>query len=114
MKVISFYRFLDISDPGLVRDELQVLCDEQGLLGTILVATEGFNGTLAGRYEKIETVLSWLKGRFEIADVKRAYADRSVTLQQQGLVVLVEGDGMQFVGQATSVLDLSPEQEDVE
>ncbi|MGI9235535.1 MAG: rhodanese-related sulfurtransferase [Woeseiaceae bacterium] len=68
MNVVSFYRFLDIGDPGVLRDELQRLCDEQGLLGTILVATEGFNGTLAGRYEKIETVLNWLRARFEITE----------------------------------------------
>ena len=38
MKVASFYRFLDIADPQVFRDELQAVCDERELLGTILVA----------------------------------------------------------------------------
>lgn len=64
MNVVSFYRFLDISKPGVLRDELQALCDELGLLGTILVATEGFNGTIAGESEAIHRVFDWIKGRF--------------------------------------------------
>jgi UPF0176 protein len=67
MKVVSFYRFLDLEDPESFRDELQALCDQHGLLGTVLVATEGFNGTIAGSTETIRAVLSWLQGRFEIA-----------------------------------------------
>ncbi len=53
MKVVSFYRFLDLEDPQSFRDELQTLCDELGLLGTILVAAEGFNGTIAGSAETV-------------------------------------------------------------
>ena len=68
MKVVSFYRFLDLKDPQPFRDELQMLCDEHGLLGTILVATEGFNGTIAGREDAIRAVLSWLQARFDIPE----------------------------------------------
>ena len=60
MKVVSFYRFLDLPDPAQFRDELQSLCEEQALLGTILVAQEGFNGTLAGEQLAVETVFSWI------------------------------------------------------
>ncbi len=66
MKVVSFYRFLDLSDPQSLRDELQALCDEHDLLGTILVATEGFNGTIAGSEDDIRAVLAWLRDRFDI------------------------------------------------
>ena len=68
MKVVSFYRFLDLKDPQPFRDDLQALCDEQDLLGTILVATEGFNGTIAGREDAIRAVLSWLQDRFDITE----------------------------------------------
>jgi UPF0176 protein len=60
MKVVSFYRFLDLDETESFRSRLQALCDEQGLLGTILVASEGFNGTLAGEQLAIETVFSWI------------------------------------------------------
>ncbi len=63
MKVVSFYRFLDLEDPHTFRDELQELCDQQGLLGTVLVAHEGFNGTLAGSEAAVNVVFDWLRER---------------------------------------------------
>jgi len=68
MNVVSFYRFLDIEDPKTNRDDLQALCDQHALLGTVLVATEGLNGTIAGGKEAILAVLSWLQDRFKIAE----------------------------------------------
>lgn len=68
MKVVSLYRFLDLKDPESFRDQLKTLCDEQGLLGTMLVATEGFNGTLAGREKSVRTVMDWIRGKLDIAE----------------------------------------------
>lgn len=66
MKVVSFYRFLDLPDPQQFRDELLGHCEEQALLGTILVAHEGCNGTLAGEQLAVETVLSWIRRKLQI------------------------------------------------
>ncbi len=66
MKVVSFYRFFDLADPGSFRDRLQALCDELGLLGTILVATEGFNGTVAGDAAKVERLFEWLQAESKL------------------------------------------------
>jgi len=68
MKVVSFYRFLDVRNPEALRDELQALCDEQGLLGTVLVATEGFNGTIAGSSGAVTNLFRWLQKRFDIEE----------------------------------------------
>jgi len=68
MKVVSLYRFLDLKDPESFRDQLKTLCDEQDLLGTMLVATEGFNGTLAGSEAAVRTVLNWIRGQLDIAE----------------------------------------------
>ena len=68
MKVVSLYRFLDLKDPESFRDQLKTLCDEQGLLGTMLVATEGFNGTLAGSEESVRIVMNWIRERLGIAE----------------------------------------------
>ncbi|MDH4125625.1 MAG: rhodanese-like domain-containing protein [Gammaproteobacteria bacterium] len=67
MKVVSFYRFLDLDEAESFCGALQALCEEQGLLGTILVAKEGFNGTLAGAQLAIETVFSWIERRLQLA-----------------------------------------------
>ena len=63
MNVVSFYRFTDVDDPAAVRGRLQVQCDKGALLGTILVAEEGVNGTLAGEAQAIRDVLAWLEER---------------------------------------------------
>ena len=54
MKVASFYRFLDLSDPEDFKNALQGVCDEQGLLGTVLVANEGLNGSITGEESAID------------------------------------------------------------
>jgi len=61
MKVAAFYRFLDLQKPGAFRDELQRFCDEHDLKGTILIASEGFNGTLAGESTDIQAVFSFIE-----------------------------------------------------
>ena len=66
MNVASFYRFLELDRPEEFRDALQAVCDEQGTLGTILVAEEGFNGTIAGSEEAIRAVLAWIRSRLSL------------------------------------------------
>jgi UPF0176 protein len=66
MKVVSFYCFLDLESPQSFRDGLQIICDEQGLLGTILVAPEGFNGTVAGSAEAVLSAFNWIRERNDI------------------------------------------------
>ena len=68
MKVVSFYRFIDVADTETMRNELQVLCEERGLLGTILVADEGVNGTLAGSSEAIQAVFDFLRNKLGLSD----------------------------------------------
>jgi UPF0176 protein len=68
LKVVSFYRFLDLEDAKGLGESLQTLCDEQGLLGTILVADEGINGTIAGSREAVQTVFTWLQSTLSLAE----------------------------------------------
>jgi len=66
MKVVSFYRFLDLESPLAFRDELQTHCEKQGLLGTVLVAPEGFNGSISGDEEPLRSVLDWLENKLAL------------------------------------------------
>jgi len=66
VNVVSFYRFTDVVNPAALRGRLQALCDRNGLLGTILVAAEGINGTLAGDEKDIRTVFAWLEDRLSL------------------------------------------------
>ena len=66
MKVASFYRFLDLSDLQDFKNALQGICDEQGLLGTVLVAHEGFNGSITGDESAIHHVFAWIEDTLEL------------------------------------------------
>jgi len=60
MNVVSFYQFLDLPDPDILQARLQSLCEQHHVLGTILVAGEGFNGTIAGSAEAVRAVFDFL------------------------------------------------------
>lgn len=64
--VVSFYRFVDIADPDRVRAGLQKFCDGLALLGTVLLAKEGFNGTLAGTPASVQRVFDWLQNELQL------------------------------------------------
>lgn len=68
MNVVAFYRFTDVLKPENIRDGLLKLCQEQDLLGTVLVATEGINGTLAGDGHAIQLVFDWLCKELALRD----------------------------------------------
>ncbi len=59
--VVSFYRFVDLADPYALRARLKRACEERGLLGTVLLAPEGINGTLAGAAADLRALLAWLQ-----------------------------------------------------
>lgn len=52
----AFYRFVPIDDPDALCEQLETLCREQALLGSILIASEGINGMLAGSAEALDAL----------------------------------------------------------
>ena len=59
--VILFYRYVSIVDVEALVCELKEVCNFQGLLGRILVATEGINGTLAGSPSGVNSFVDHMK-----------------------------------------------------
>lgn len=70
--VAALYKFASVTDAGKRRDALAELCDAAGIKGTILIAREGLNGTVAGTDPAIEQVLSGIRSipGFEELEVK--------------------------------------------
>lgn len=69
---VTFYTFFDFPDFKEERDPLQAYCVQQKVKGTILLAHEGINGTLAGTRSGVESVLAYLRSdkRLENLTVK--------------------------------------------
>lgn len=59
--VATFYKFTRLSDCVEQRSLLLTKCQELGLKGTILLAPEGINGTLAGERSAIDSILAHLR-----------------------------------------------------
>jgi UPF0176 protein len=61
VRVAALYQFTAFDDCEAVRTPLSALCEEQGVRGTILVAPEGLNGTIAGSDLAIGAVLDYIR-----------------------------------------------------
>ena len=59
--VAAFYHFARMPDPASLRGPLLDLCKADGVAGTILLAREGVNGTVAGSQTAIAAVLDHLR-----------------------------------------------------
>ena len=66
LSVASFYRFHAIDDVGALCDILEEACAARSLTGTVLVAPEGVNATLAGRRADLDHVIEEHFGGFEV------------------------------------------------
>jgi UPF0176 protein len=66
--VATFYKFVSLDDPAQLRSELLTHCQDTGLKGTILLAPEGINGTVAGTRPGIDQLLTWLRQHPAIGD----------------------------------------------
>ena len=65
--VAALYHFATVPDHAALREPLQALCEENGVKGTLLLAREGINGTIAGPDAGIRKVLAFLRSKPEFA-----------------------------------------------
>ncbi|MFA8441600.1 rhodanese-related sulfurtransferase [Yoonia sp.] len=59
--VAALYHFTRFDDPAALRGPLLDLCKSKGIMGTLLLAKEGVNGTIAGDRAGIDAVLAHLR-----------------------------------------------------
>jgi len=73
--VAALYRFAKLPDFESFREPLQNLMVETGVKGTLLLAAEGINGTIAGSRQGVDSVIGWLEKdeRFLGLEVKESY-----------------------------------------
>jgi UPF0176 protein len=60
-KVAAFYQFAALADFRHLRAPLREICENLNLKGSVLLAHEGINGTLAGREEAISSLIDELR-----------------------------------------------------
>jgi len=68
--VSALYKFATLEDFSELRQPLLELMEEQQVKGTLLLAKEGINGTIAGDRKGIDAVLNWLRSDPRLADIQ--------------------------------------------
>lgn len=67
--VCALYKFVTLDNFPVLRQPLHELMEAQHVRGTLLLAEEGINGTIAGSRAGIDTVLDWLRNDPRLADL---------------------------------------------
>ena len=67
--VAAFYRFTPFDDPEGIVAELTREAEAAGTCGSVLVASEGINGTVAGSASGVEALLTAIRGLPGCADL---------------------------------------------
>ncbi len=59
--IAAIYKFVKLDDCDALYEPLLARCNELGITGTLLLASEGINGTIAGTHAGIEQILAYLR-----------------------------------------------------
>ncbi|WP_170341012.1 oxygen-dependent tRNA uridine(34) hydroxylase TrhO [Ruegeria arenilitoris] len=68
--IAALYHFTRFADPDALRAPLLELCRAQSVKGTLLLAHEGINGTIAGPRAGIDSVLAFIRALPGCADLE--------------------------------------------
>ena len=72
--VCALYRFVDLANYEEIQTPLLNIMNANQVKGTLLLASEGINGTVAGDQESIDNVLNWLKSDPRLADLTAKFS----------------------------------------
>ena len=83
--VAALYQFTAFGDLEAVQKPLQECCDANGVMGTLLVAPEGLNGTIAGSQAGIDAALEYIRAipGCQHVEVKFSYAKEQPFLRMK-------------------------------
>lgn len=105
--VVALYRFTPVENPVALQEPIKQLCDELRIKGSLLLATEGINGTIAGVEQDVHECLQRLRQFPEFAELEHKESRASdmpfyrmkVRLKKEIVTMGVEGvDPLKSVG----------------
>jgi len=68
--IAALYHFVKLDDYQALKQPLLDVMLEHNVKGTLLLASEGINGTVAGSRSSIDTLLDWLKSDSRLEDLR--------------------------------------------
>ena len=76
--VAALYKFARFTDPAALRGPILTLCREHRIKGTLLLAREGLNGTIAGTDAAISALIAHLRTLPDCAEVEVKYSSAEI------------------------------------
>ncbi len=75
--IAALYHFARVSDPAALRPALAEICAQNGVRGSLLLAREGINGTIAGDAGGIAAMLAYIRALdgFAALEHKESYTE---------------------------------------
>jgi UPF0176 protein len=97
--VVALYKFVPLPDYREMREPLLTFCRDHQLRGTLLLAEEGINGTVAGTREAVDALLERLRSDPRLEDMEhkeslheaRPFLRMKVKLKKEIVTLGVEG-----------------------
>ncbi|MFL2664654.1 MAG: rhodanese-related sulfurtransferase [Dehalococcoidia bacterium] len=74
IKFAALYKFFNLDKLNLRRDKILQYCNENKILGTILLAKEGINGTIAGKKSDVDKTIVFLEKILETDSLEVKYS----------------------------------------
>ncbi|SFI93533.1 rhodanese-related sulfurtransferase [Jannaschia pohangensis] len=74
-RIAALYRFTPFADPAALRGPLLEVCEANRVTGTLLLAREGINGTIAARPEGLEVALAHIRALPGCPDLAPKFAN---------------------------------------
>lgn len=112
--VCALYKFVTLENFQALRQPLHNVMEANQVRGTLLLANEGINGTIAGSRTAINNVLDWLRSDRRLSDIdhKESFTDNlpfnrtKVKLKKEIVTMGVEGiDPKRVVGTYVNPVD---------
>jgi len=98
--VTSFYKFIRRSDRevGAMRVDFETLLRDLGLLGLVVLATDGVNGAVAGDKDGVEAVKAFVEAAIGPTRFKDSVSDRPpfhrISVDVRDEIVAIKNDGL--------------------
>ncbi|MBP0439285.1 rhodanese-related sulfurtransferase [Tianweitania sediminis] len=74
IRVAALYRFARLEDLPALQQDILAICRRNGIVGTLLLAFEGINGTIAGQPDKLDEALDQICRRSGLGDLELKFS----------------------------------------
>jgi len=72
--VATLYKFFKVDDLVALQDQLYAICNKNNVMGTILIANEGVNGTISAKPKEIEETLISIQKDDRFSEIEIKYS----------------------------------------